>query len=192
MQLVDLVYQSVRDGIFSSLYLPGTFIVEQEIAQKYNVSKGTAREALHRLCMEGHLKTFPRKGYLVTLLTRDEIRQIQRLRMPIELLVFSILIDQTGDEQLNVFFPLLDSSPEQGSEYDTINARFHLELAKLTGDPFIINTLRTLLGALTVTAYYQQVGNTFDGQECHQGILKALLMRDHTVAADWLRKDLFR
>ena len=192
MLLADRVYQSVREDILSSRCPPGTFLVEQDVARAHGVSRGTAREALQRLCAEGHLKNLPRKGYMVARLTRDDISKIQRLRLSIESLAYSILIAEVDDDRLRAFFPLLSSPPDEGGEYLTVNARFHLELAKLTNDFILVNALRTLLDALTTTAYYHQMAPNYGGQEYHEGILDALLKRDHTTAVEWLKKDLLR
>jgi DNA-binding GntR family transcriptional regulator len=190
--LAEQVYQDVREDIISSRYPPGAMLVEKEIAGEYGVSRGTAREALQRLSAEGRLTNLPRKGYQVSLLTRDDIEKIQRLRLSVESLALSVVIDLATDEQLRAFFPLLLSPPGEGGEYTTMNARFHLELAKLTGDPFIVGTLRSLLGALTTTQFYHQMGTAYDGQEYHEGILTALLRRDYLSAVECLKKDLFR
>lgn len=192
MLLTEQVYQGIREGIALSCYPPGALIVEKDVARTYGVSRGTARDALHWLCDEGQLINLPRKGYMVARRTRDEISKIQRLRLPIESLAFSILIMQAGDDQLRAIFSILETPPGQDSEYNTINARFHLELAKLTGDAFIVNTLKMLLAAMSTTTFFHQMGEAYSGQEFHEEILQALLRRDHATAVKWLKQDLFR
>ena len=70
MRLSDKVYNELKsDDIFLAKYKPNVLIVESDIASKYGVSKVTVGEALHRLCGEGHLTSYPRSGYMVTVLT---------------------------------------------------------------------------------------------------------------------------
>ena len=50
MTLADKVYEGIQSDILMGRYGMNEFLVEAEIAKKYGVSKGTAGEALHRLC----------------------------------------------------------------------------------------------------------------------------------------------
>ena len=144
--LAEQVYQDVREDITSSRYPPGAMLVEKEIAGKYGVSRGTAREALQRLSAEGRLTNLPRKGYQVSLLTRDDIEKIQRLRLSVESLALSVVVDAAADEQLRAFFPLLQSPPGEGGEYTTMNARSSPGAGKAHRRPLHCGDLAVALG----------------------------------------------
>jgi DNA-binding GntR family transcriptional regulator len=192
MSRTEEVYRQIRKEIFLSRYRPDEFIVEKEMAARYGVSRGTAAEALSRLCMDGHLKSYPRKGYLVALASEKELGQIQRLRFTIESLSLSVVIDEAADGAVGLLYPLLDKPLEEDSEYGTMNERFHIELAKLGGDRYIVESLRNLIGALTRTATFASVAQRYSGQEFHQGMLDSVAKRNKTRAISCLREDLFR
>ena len=58
--LADRVYRQVREDISSQKVQPGQTLVENDICQKYDVSKATAGEVLHRLTQDGILRSVPR------------------------------------------------------------------------------------------------------------------------------------
>lgn len=82
--LKDIVYQAVLNGIFTDEYKPNQIINEQELVQKFGCSKTPVREALVALCNDGILRNFPRFGYQVVSLSRDDVAKILDFRFILE------------------------------------------------------------------------------------------------------------
>ena len=74
--LKNMVYQAILNGIFTDEYKPNQIINEQELVQKFGCSKTPIREALVTLCNEGILHSFPRFGYQVVSVSREEAQNI--------------------------------------------------------------------------------------------------------------------
>ena len=74
--LKNMVYQAILNGIFTDEYKPNQIINEQELVQKFGCSKTPIREALVTLCNEGILRSFPRFGYQVVSVSREEAQNI--------------------------------------------------------------------------------------------------------------------
>ena len=70
--LKNMVYQAILNGIFTDEYKPNQIINEQELVQKFGCSKTPIREALVTLCNEGILRSFPRFGYQVVSVSRED------------------------------------------------------------------------------------------------------------------------
>jgi DNA-binding GntR family transcriptional regulator len=186
----EKVYNGIKRDIANGVIDLNEFIIEQAVADAYAVSKGTAAEALHRLCMEGELISYPRKGYLVKVYNDIEHTQIQRLRYTVECLGIKILIDEKSDEELQSLKALLDS-PADRSVYFTDNARFHLTLAESAGDKFIVHALSYLVGAMTHTRRYNSVVNLPEANLiCHEAIIEGILARDYEKAIRALKEDM--
>ena len=65
MLLRDNVYESLRSDILTCRLAPGDDMREQELAERYAVSRQPVREALLRLEREHLVTVQPRQGYRV-------------------------------------------------------------------------------------------------------------------------------
>lgn len=190
MKLTDTIYIKLRDEIFNARYKPNELITERQIAEKYGTSKLTAGEVLQRLCSEGHLTSYPRSGYMVTVLTPLETRQLSRIRAAIEGLVLEIICKECSDEDIRSLHLLLEMPQGQEIGMSEQNRRFHMGLAELTHDRFVISTLRDILGSLSRVE--QNVSGLYGDlwQNEHIRILDALTRRDLAAAKEALAADL--
>lgn len=82
--LAEIAYQQVRDDILSGTFAAGQSLGQEEIASRIGTSRVPLREALQRLEAEGLVILRPRRGYIVTSLDPDEIRDIFDIRMLLE------------------------------------------------------------------------------------------------------------
>ncbi len=55
MRRIEDVYDDLKERIFQAEFKPNQMITERMICDRYEVSRVTAGEALHRLCHGGHL-----------------------------------------------------------------------------------------------------------------------------------------
>lgn len=189
-KLADSVYSSLKDDIFNTRYDPNQLIVERDIAAKYGVSKATASQALHRLCSEGHLTSHPRSGYTVTMLSPRDLVQIRRMRLALETLVVDIVCAEATDEQIRGLYDLVGGEHGGSARYAAANALFHLGLANLTGDKYIVSALTNLIGALSRVEVVMSPRYQDKWHEHHRRILDALLARDAAEAKERLCADL--
>lgn len=84
ISLANQIYIELREQILDGTIISNDIINEKSLALKYNVSKTPIREALHRLCQEGYLKSYPRKGYMVNETSQQDCCLIQQLRFYLE------------------------------------------------------------------------------------------------------------
>ncbi|MBJ3778621.1 GntR family transcriptional regulator [Acuticoccus mangrovi] len=80
----EMVYQRLRLDILNATFEPGTILRQQELAERYQVSRVPLREAMTRLTAEGMLILRPRRGYAVISLEPDQIVEVFELRAVIE------------------------------------------------------------------------------------------------------------
>ena len=97
--LKNMVYQAILNGIFTDEYKPNQIINEQELVQKFGCSKTPIREALVTLCNEGILRSFPRFGYQVVSVSREEAQ--------------NILLNITPCADIDIFVSRSDISPKK-------------------------------------------------------------------------------
>ncbi|OCB55209.1 GntR family transcriptional regulator [Mycobacterium vulneris] len=76
MRLSDVVAAHARELIVSGQLHSGAFIRPEAVADELGVSATPAREGLLQLQTEGFLSVEPRRGFMVTALSSDDIRDI--------------------------------------------------------------------------------------------------------------------
>ncbi|WP_321871207.1 GntR family transcriptional regulator [Paraburkholderia tropica] len=89
MPVTDRILSAIRDQITEGRLPPGTALVEQEWTQALDVSRNTLREAFRLLCREGLAVHFRHRGVVVRSLTRQDVRDIYRVRRTLELQALS-------------------------------------------------------------------------------------------------------
>jgi len=81
MLLRDNVYESLRADILTCRLAPGDDMREQELAERYAVSRQPVREALLRLEREHLVTVQPRQGYRVNPISLSDARDLLRFRL---------------------------------------------------------------------------------------------------------------
>ena len=131
--LRDNIYVSLRDDILMCRLAPGHDMREQELADRYAVSRQPVREALLRLEREHLVTVLPRQGYRVNPISVRDARDLLRFRLALEPACVGEAIDGASDEVLAALddFRAFDAGREGFIVY---NRRFHSALAQASGN----------------------------------------------------------
>src|SRR5579871_4143999 len=100
MLLRENVYESLRSDILSCRLAPGDDVREQELAERYAVSRQPVREALARLAREHLVTVHPRQGYRVNPISLTDARDLLRFRLALEPACVTAAIDNAGEATL--------------------------------------------------------------------------------------------
>lgn len=90
----------IRTAIFDGRYPPGAPLREVELAEALEVSRGPVREALQQLEREGMVRAGWHRGATVTVLTDDDIAELDSLRGALEHLAVRRVVDHADDAGL--------------------------------------------------------------------------------------------
>ncbi len=86
LDIVTQVYDQLRKAIFSNaVFKVGEKINIDKLSQDWKISKTPIREALKALEQENIVKHVPRKGFFVTVLEADELKDLADLRLALEI-----------------------------------------------------------------------------------------------------------
>src|SRR5258707_12029036 len=77
------IVKKIRDGILEETFKPQGRLIEQDLAERFNVSRSPVREALLALEKEGSVIISPYKGAIVRPLSAAEVLDIAELRLAI-------------------------------------------------------------------------------------------------------------
>ncbi|MGN0659789.1 MAG: GntR family transcriptional regulator [Emergencia sp.] len=190
-KLGTTIYQNVKRDILSGAYPSSTILTEGEIAARFSVSKAPVKSALHRLCDEGYLISYARKGYLVCNTSEEDFCRIQQLRYAIEGFNVAYLIKFASEDQINELQKISDLSVPSDMRYTTVNAQFHMAMADLTGNKYVVSTLSALFAELEQLSPYINTKNLpIEEQTHHDELLRSILNKDLSAALTWLKKDI--
>ena len=145
MLLRDNVYESLRSDILTCHFAPGDDMREQDLAERYAVSRQPVREALLRLEREHLVTVQPRQGYRVNPISLSDARDILRFRLALEPACVAEAIDNATDDVLKALdeFRLFAGDHEDFTAY---NRSFHSALARASGNRRMAASLCDLIG----------------------------------------------
>lgn len=160
--LPEQIATQLSERIVSGAYTPGQRIMEQAVAEEFEVSRGPVREALRLLEKEGLVMILPRRGAQVTNPTIEEVNEIFDIRAMLNGLRDRLIAEGKQREQL---VPVLEQDiarlvqtaavPGPGDEYIEIVLRLNRLLTQAAGN----QRLQAILGSLAVqTVRYTRLG----------------------------------
>lgn len=94
----NFVYEALRKSILTLNLLPGTAISENEISQRFEVSRTPVREAFIQLAKESLLKIIPQKETLVSYIDLQRVEQEHFLRRSLETSVLGDFLKVASQE----------------------------------------------------------------------------------------------
>src|SRR5690242_14878603 len=100
MLLRDDIYATLRNEILSCNLLPGSDLREQQLAQRFAVSKSPVREALLRLEREQLVEVASRQGYRVRPVSISDARDMYSFRSILEAACAMQATHQADDQTL--------------------------------------------------------------------------------------------
>jgi len=209
LQLVDApragrAAASVTDGIVDSIttaiverrLMPGTRLVEQQIADVFEVSRTVVRQALNQLGRDRLVTLEPARGAFVSTPSIDEARQVFQVRRLIEGGMVRQLAAQITDKQVEQLRLHLRDERQAVSRVDVsgrtrLLADFHVVLARLLGNEVLAELIADLLSRSQLIALmYQSSHSAEHSQEEHVDIVEALAKRDGRAAARLMERHL--
>ena len=189
--LGDRVYDALRSEILKNEYPANTMLSEAQLAKKYKVSKAPVKTALRRLCDEGYLISYPRKGYLVLNMSTTDYSAIQQLRYAMERISVIDLISYGTVESISQLRQIAELKVPSDPRYTTVNAQFHMTMARLTENRFLVQYLDMIMAEESKVYTYLETKNMpLEEQDCHRPMLDAIEARDSALALQLLKEDI--
>lgn len=147
---------ALRRAITTGELPPGTHLVETELSEKLNISRGTLREALRELQQQGLISAGARGRLSVRSLNADEIRDIFAVRAALESLAVRLLAQRSDRKAL---VATLRQAVQRMRELEVADLEsrieadldFHRTLCQLTGNTTLLHSWRSLEGAMRMS-----------------------------------------
>lgn len=150
LSLSEQIAERLSQEILAGTYQPGQRILEQQIAQRFEVSRGPVREALRLLEREGVIEILPRRGAQVTSLTVKEVTDIFDIRGALIGLCIGLAMERLTPEQWGQVkqgverLGRLARVNGSAEEYLSITFRLSLFVGRSSGNERLYELLRSL------------------------------------------------
>jgi DNA-binding GntR family transcriptional regulator len=134
--LVEEVARSLRELILQGEFQPGERLIEEQLSERFGVSRPPLREAMRVLSQDGLIVARPRRGYTVVTLTRKDVEEIYSLRFSLERLAVELALPVADPEALKPLEAAVARMRDPRVQKDRVamveaNADFHRALVAL-------------------------------------------------------------
>jgi len=160
--LAERVAASLREMFLAGELRPGQRLIETEIAEQLEVSRGPVRDALKILQDEGIVRIEPRKGTFIAVLDYEDLSDFYLLRGAIEGLGARILAERGTPEQIEQLEACLiglRESVQDLKKFAQLDLHFHELLCQLTEHKWLY---RQWLSMRTYIWLFIQASQTLD------------------------------
>jgi DNA-binding GntR family transcriptional regulator len=184
----------LADEIVSGLLAPGQALDEQDLAERFGVSRTPVREAIRQLSASGLVQVRPHRGAFVALPTQDQLHDMFEAMAELEALCAGLSArNMTAAERhaLEAIHQELRGLVHQGDplRYHECNETFHGAIYAGTHNGYLAEM--TLMTRKRVApfrrAQFRTTGRLADSWQEHDLIVQAILRGDRQAAAEAMR-----
>jgi len=107
--LADQVTDELREYILRGRFKPGEHLLEEELSEELNVSRGPVRQAITQLELEGLVTVHRNRGAFVARLSSADAADVHTLRVALERLAVQSAVQRATNEDLAALELVIDS-----------------------------------------------------------------------------------
>jgi DNA-binding GntR family transcriptional regulator len=177
--------ESLRHTLIAGELKPGERVRQEEIAERLGLSLAPVREALAVLEQEGQLTYQPRRGYFVTELDLDDLREIYNLRRLVEGRAARTalpLLDEDAHERIALAARDCVEAVDRGDVTAELeaNRRFHFAVLEAPGQVHTMRVVRLLWDSTETyrALYYNDPADRDHSLAAHIRIVEAIKADD--------------
>jgi DNA-binding GntR family transcriptional regulator len=189
--LIDQVYARILEGITDRTLLPGQRIRQNELAEQLGVSRQPVSHALHLLYRQGLITESGRRGFEVSQLDPERIRQLYEVRGAIDALAAKLAAARVKSDAIGR--AQFEKALHAGRAIDrktplsmliALDVDFHSAIYRLAGNPAIEEMIapqwphmRRSMATVLVELDYRE-----SAWREHEGIAEAIFASDAAAA----------
>lgn len=195
--LSDRAYERIKHDIICCLIAPGTEVSEAQLCAQYKLGKAPVRMALSRLAHDGLVRAIPRRGYMVSPVTLQDIHDVFELRLMLEPVAARMAAGRVDAQRLRMLDDICREGYQTGNAKSTArfldaNKAFHVTIAQAAGNARLAGAIEQLLDEMT-RLLHLGLGSRNRSQEMqheHRTLVKALSRGDGETASGICREQI--
>lgn len=185
--IADRISLAIREKVLQ----PGSPLVQEDLARRFNVSRSPVREALRILATTGEVTMTPGGGATVRMLVASDLQELYDLRLMLEPTIAAPVVVGATPGDVARLRTLADGMADETdtTNWMRANVQFHEQLYALAGRPHTEGILRGLLSA--VQPYSQEnierLGGRTQADSEHHRMVEAIAAGDADGFAELIR-----
>ncbi|WP_249869703.1 GntR family transcriptional regulator [Oceanobacillus saliphilus] len=191
-QVIEQVVYAIANGHLK----PGERIVEAELAQALDISRGPVREALSTLTQEGLVNNIPYRGTFVMDLNHKEIWEVCTLRATLEEFAVRRVIEFFKEETMERLWSHYDELVETVRSCNALNIaemdmNFHEQLVRAAEHEYLYRAWSPLkyrvlvYSSFTIEKRYKNYDSLI---QLHADLIRTIEEGDANIAASEIKK----
>lgn len=179
--LREMVYEELKMQILKGSIIPGTRMMEVELAEEMGVSRTPIREAIRKLEKEGLVTIEPRRGAYASMISTEDMVEILEVRQDLEGLAAFFAADRMTKSQMDELREVSNSYNEavrQGNMEAMIkhDTRFHHIIVESCRNKILVQMIEQLqeLVLRFRYIYYDNFKRAENMPEEHEAIVAAI------------------
>lgn len=158
--LEETVYHRIKQAIINATILPGTPLVETQLAEELGVSRTPIRKTLARLETEGFVVASPTQGYNVTEISPSDSQELWEFRAILECHLIRVTVPLFTAEEIDEMESIIVAADKALEENDllgflSVNRDFHHIFDKKHGNKRISDHLNNIDDHVTRRLLYE-------------------------------------
>ena len=200
LTLADRTYDRLRRDIVDGRFAPSSRLHLASLCQRYGVGMSPVREALARLSSEGFAIALSQRGFRVSPLNLDDLKDLTVAREQLEASALRLAIENADDswrQGLSASFDslsrldhaLADRAEEIIDQWEVANGEFHRALVASCPSQWLLRMRELVYGQSQRYRRFSVIhtANIRRAHEEHRSIMEAALNRDADRACDMIR-----
>lgn len=181
--LSEAVFRSLCQALRTGVYRPGDRLREEEVAQRFKVSRTPVREALGRLMAKGFVEPAGRRGLVVRSLSTADVLELYAMREILEGAAARLAAQHASQSEIDALVDLeqaFEARANDPAEMARLNRAFHEMIFRSARNRYLDSALQelqdgiALLGATT----FSIEGRPSTAAEEHRALIDAIAARD--------------
>jgi GntR family transcriptional regulator, rspAB operon transcriptional repressor len=193
-----IAYDDLKEKIINNILQPGDIVNDIELSNELNTSKTPVREALQQLEMEGFIENIHGRGFFVSRIAVQDLKELFDIRIMLECEVAKRAALMVDPEKVNAIKKVFESSRDQTvnsiKEYLKEGDQIHILLFETYGNKRLRELYRKLQEHIIRNRIYlfKEIDDTRCRQSYleHMEILEALAAKDPLGAETAMKKHL--
>jgi DNA-binding GntR family transcriptional regulator len=148
--LAEMAYERIKRAILRCDLEPGSQVTEEQLAERFGLSRSVVRPALKRLYQQQLVRTVSRNRYVIPPITIKDANDLFDLRLMLEPAAANRAAGRVDAEQLARLEQLCEAQYEPGNRdsadaFLQANAEFHITVARASGNELLAEVVANLL-----------------------------------------------
>jgi DNA-binding GntR family transcriptional regulator len=197
ISLKEMAFETIKEAILSNQLRPGNLYSEPSLARELGISRTPVREALLELASRGFLTFIRNKGFQITEFGEQDIRNLFAYRRALELAVVREITPSISDHAIEKLKTIRMRDIQAANTQDRkgcvrVDREFHLFLASLTRNPYMISALENVRDLIdwTGTKILERKERPKEVLQEHGAIMDRIKTRDQDGAVSMMEKHL--